>query len=104
MGVFSLGDIACGERVLLLTQTWYSYLSIISRGAVGGGVSKLEIEGVPPIAVEHLLEYCYKDRYNFSSSSIIQYAIISDLTSQILKMDTPGTSSGDCGILQRFSK
>ena len=27
------------------------------------GASKLEIEGVPPIAVENLLEYCYKDRY-----------------------------------------
>jgi len=27
-------------------------------------MSKLEIEGVPPIAVENLLEYCYKDRFD----------------------------------------
>ena len=32
------------------------------RAPMGGGTSKLEIEGVPPIAVENLLEYCYKDR------------------------------------------
>jgi len=38
----------------------------LTKGAVGGGVSKLEIEGVPPIAVEHLLEYCYKDRFDKS--------------------------------------
>jgi len=30
----------------------------------GGGICKLEIHDVPPIAVESLLEYCYKDRFN----------------------------------------
>jgi len=30
----------------------------------GGGVCKLEIQDVPPIAVEGLLEYCYKDRFD----------------------------------------
>ena len=37
----------------------------------GSGTSKLEIEGVPPIAVENLLEYCYKDRYRFSLLLIV---------------------------------
>ena len=77
---------------------------MIFRGAVGGGVSKLEIEGVPPIAVEHLLEYCYKDRYNFSKFSTLKYFIISDLTSLILKMATQGISSGGFGTLQRFCR
>jgi hypothetical protein len=36
---------------------------MFSRAPGGSGTSKLEIEGVPPIAVENLLEYCYKDRY-----------------------------------------
>ena len=27
-------------------------------------VTKIEIDGIPPIAVEALLEYCYKDRYS----------------------------------------
>jgi len=38
----------------------------LTKAPVGGGVSKLEIEGVPPIAVENLLEYCYKDRFDKS--------------------------------------
>ena len=29
----------------------------------GGGVCKLEIQDIPPIAVEGLLEYCYKDKW-----------------------------------------
>ena len=29
-----------------------------------GGISKLEIQNVPPVAVESLLEYCYKDRFD----------------------------------------
>jgi len=42
-------------KCLLLTKT------------PGCGTSKLEIEGVPPIAVENLLEYCYKDRFDKSN-------------------------------------
>ena len=47
-----------------ITQTWGGkpYLTFFTRAAGVGGSSKLEIEGVPPIAVENLLEYCYKDR------------------------------------------
>jgi len=38
----------------------------LTKAPMGGGTSKLEIEGVPPIAVENLLEYCYKDRFDKS--------------------------------------
>lgn len=38
----------------------------LTKAPGGGGTSKLEIEGVPPIAVENLLEYCYKDRFDRS--------------------------------------
>merc|ERR1740129_2008095 len=30
----------------------------------GGGLCKLEIQNIPPVAVENLLEYCYKDRFD----------------------------------------
>ena len=33
----------------------------LSRGQAGA-VSRLEITGIPPVAVESLLEYSYKDR------------------------------------------
>merc|ERR1712106_1095627 len=36
------------------------------KAAGGSGTIKLEIEGVPPIAVENMLEYCYKDRFDRS--------------------------------------
>lgn len=35
-----------------------------SNSSSTGGLVKLEVEGIPPIAVEALLEYCYKDRFN----------------------------------------
>lgn len=38
----------------------------LTKAPGGSGTSKLEIEGVPPIAVENLLEYCYKDRFDRS--------------------------------------
>jgi len=39
-------------------------LSINRSG--GNGLPRLDIDGVPPIAVETLLEYCYKDRFEKS--------------------------------------
>ena len=45
------------------------------RAPGGSGTSKLEIEGVPPIAVENLLEYCYKDRYWFSLLHMVPYIV-----------------------------
>ena len=30
--------------------------------SANSSVTKIEIEGVPPIAIEALMEYCYKDR------------------------------------------
>ena len=44
-----------------------SQSNILNSGhtrSAGGGPSKLEIQNVPPVAVESLLQYCYKDRFD----------------------------------------
>ena len=36
---------------------------ITSQRAGGATPARLEVQGVPPVAVEALLDYCYKDKY-----------------------------------------
>ncbi len=45
------------ELILCITLFYF----IICRSS-NSAVTKIEIEGVPPIAIEALMEYCYKDR------------------------------------------
>ena len=45
-------------------------ISFFSRNT-NNNVTKIEIDGVPPIAVEALLEYCYKDRSDQNPTGIV---------------------------------
>jgi len=38
----------------------------LQRAQTNDGSQRLDIQGIPPVAIEALLEYCYKDRFNRS--------------------------------------
>ena len=53
----------------------------IQSRAGGVNPARLEIQGVPPIAVEALLDYCYKDKLVSASFNILVGAGLTDTMS-----------------------
>ena len=54
----------------MLTRTLLCKMQNKHLRAGGATPARLEIQGVPPVAVEALLDYCYKDKSVITHSSL----------------------------------